>query len=56
MDSVTLNTVVMVLYYCINAFFLVAIVAGFFRTRNAQEAVLYGIMMVPFVLRMLRLK
>ena len=56
MDSVTLSAVVMALYYCINAFFLVAIVAGFFRTRNAQEAALYGIMMVPFVLRMLRLK
>ncbi len=45
MDSVTVSTVVMVLYYCINAFFLVAVVAGFFRTRNAQEAVLYGIVM-----------
>ena len=56
MDSVTLSTVVMVLYYCINAFVLVAIVAGFFRTRNAQEAVLLGIVMTPFILRLLRLK
>lgn len=56
MDSVTLSAVVMALYYCINAFFLVAVVAVFFRTRNAQEAVLLGIVMVPFILRLLRLK
>jgi hypothetical protein len=56
MDSTTVSTVVMVLYYCINAFFLVAVAANFIRTRNAQEAILYGIVMVPFILRLLRLK
>ena len=51
-----INTAVTVMYYLISLFFLVAIVRNFIKTRNAQEAILYGIMMMPFVLRVLHLK
>ncbi|MGI6076029.1 MAG: hypothetical protein ACOYD9_06670 [Pyramidobacter sp.] len=53
---IMLNTAVMWLYYAIAAFFLIAVVLNFVRTKDAQKAVLYGIIMMPFVLRLLRLK
>lgn len=56
MLGVVIQTIVMVAYYLIVAFFLIAIVRNFVRSRNAQHAILYGVMMVPFVLRLLRLK
>lgn len=56
MDLIMLNTIVMVLYYGITLFFLAAILWNFAKTRSRQEALLYGIIMIPFVLRILRLK
>jgi hypothetical protein len=53
---IMLNNIVMWLYYGIAAFFLIAVVINFVRTKDAQKAVLYGIIMMPFVLRLLRLK
>ena len=35
---------------------LIAIVRAFIRTKNVQNALVYCIIMVPFVLRLLRLK
>ena len=51
-----INSVVMILYYFIAAFFLFAMIRNFFVTRNVQEALLYTVVMIPFVLRLLRLK
>lgn len=51
-----LNTIITVLYYVICAFFLLAIIRNLLKTRKVQEAILYGVIMVPFVLRLLRLK
>ncbi len=56
MNLVTMNNVVMVLYYLISAFFLIAVVRNFVKTKDPQEAVLFSIVMIPFVLRILRLK
>ena len=56
MSLVTLNNAVMVLYYFISAFFLIAVIRNFVKTRDPQEAILYSIVMIPFVLRILRLK
>jgi uncharacterized membrane protein (DUF485 family) len=56
MDMIMVNSVVMVLYYFITAFFLLALAKNFLATKSIQEAVLYGIIMIPFVLRLLRLK
>lgn len=52
----TINLIITISYYLISAFFLLAIVRNFMRSQKAQEAILYGIMMIPFVLRLLRLK
>lgn len=51
-----LNLVITVCYYLIAAFFLVAIIRSFVKTKNPQEAILYTVIMIPFVLRILRLK
>lgn len=52
----TINLIITISYYLISAFFLLAIVRNFVRSRKAQEIILYGVMMIPFVLRLLRLK
>ncbi|HOO86603.1 MAG TPA: hypothetical protein PK849_04250 [Synergistales bacterium] len=56
MDMLTINSVVMILYYFITTFFLLAMVRNFIVTRDVQEALLYAVVMIPFVLRLLRLK
>ncbi len=53
---VIINTIFTVLTYATALFFLIAIVRAFCRTKNVQTALVYGIIMVPFVLRLLRLK
>lgn len=52
----TLNLIVTVLYYVIDAFFLFAVVKTFIKTKNIQDAILYALIMMPFTLRLLRLK
>jgi len=56
MDMVMINSFITVLYYLITAFFFLAVIKNFVSTKNIQEAILYGIIMIPFVLRILRLK
>jgi hypothetical protein len=45
-----------VLYYAMTAFFGAVLLFNFVRTRDAQEAILYLVILMPFVLRVLRLK
>lgn len=51
-----LNLLVTVSYYLIAVFFTYAIVRTFVKTKNVQHAVTYAMMLIPFVLRILRLK
>ena len=44
----TLNLIVTVLYYVIDAFFLFAIVKTFIKTKDIQDAILYALIMMPF--------
>lgn len=53
---VIINAIFTVLTYATALFFLVAIVRAFIRTKNVQNALVYCIIMAPFVLRLLRLK
>lgn len=53
---VTINFIVTCLYYVIALFFLIAIVRVFIKTKNVQDAMLYCLIMIPFILRLLRLK
>jgi hypothetical protein len=51
-----MNTIVTVLYYLLTAYILVLLVWNFLKRKNWQEEALYVIVLIPFLLRLLRLK
>lgn len=51
-----LNTALTVCTYAVTLFFLIAVVRTFIKTKNKQDALVYCVIMIPFVLRLLRLK
>ena len=51
-----MNTIVTVLYYLLTAYVAVLLVANFLKNKKWQEEILYIIVLIPFVLRLLRLK
>ena len=53
---VLLQSVVTVLYYVLVAWVVVMLVWNFARSRKWQEEVLYVIVLIPFLLRLFRLK
>jgi len=52
----TVNLVIMVIYHIISAFIAFVLVFSIIKTKNAQEAILYCIILIPFVLRVLHIK
>jgi len=50
------NNIIMLLYYVITLFFAGAILRNFTKSFNTQEIILYGIVLLPFILRIARLK
>jgi len=53
---VLLQGVVTILYYLLVAYVVVLLVWNFARSRKWEEELLYVIVLVPFLLRLLRLK
>ncbi len=51
-----LQSVVSVLYYLMVAYVVVLLVWNFVRSRKWDEEVLYVIVLIPFLLRLFRLK
>jgi uncharacterized membrane protein len=51
-----MQLVVTVLYYLMVAYIAVLIVWNFLKRKNWQEEALYVIVLIPFLLRLLRLK
>lgn len=51
-----LNTLIMICYYLMSAFVAFVLIREIIKTKNAQEAVLYCIILMPFLLRVFRLK
>lgn len=51
-----INTIITIGSYLICLFFLIATVRTFLKTKNVQESLIYCLIMIPFVLRLLRLK
>ncbi len=56
MKMLALNSLITCSYYAIAAFFTAAICWNAYKTKNAQESILYIIVLIPFVLRLLRIK
>jgi hypothetical protein len=53
---VLVQAVIGLIYYALIAFVAVLLVMNFARTRRWQEEVLYVVVLMPFLLRLLRLK
>lgn len=51
-----MNTIVTVIYYLLTAYVAVMLVWNFLKRKNWQEEALYVIVLIPFLLRLLRLK
>jgi len=51
-----LNTVIEFSYYLLSAFIAFVLIREIYKTENYQEAVLYSVILVPFILRILRIK
>ena len=50
------NSIFTILTYATALFFLIAIIRAFVRTKDTQAALVYCLIMVPFLLRLLRFK
>jgi uncharacterized membrane protein len=51
-----MNTVVTIFYYLLTACVAVLLVWNFLKKKNGQDEILYIIVLIPFILRLLRLK
>lgn len=47
---------IMVLYYAITAFFGAVLFWNFVKSKDVQKAILYLVILLPFALRLFRLK
>ena len=50
------NMIVTILYYLMTAYIAVLLVWNFLKRKRRDEEVLYVIVLIPFLLRLLRLK
>jgi len=48
--------VVTILYYLLTAYIAVVLIGNFIRSKKWQEEALYIVVLIPFLLRLLRLK
>jgi hypothetical protein len=48
--------VITVLYYILTAFFAAVLFWNFVKSKDVQKAILYLVILMPFVLRVFRLK
>jgi len=51
-----MSAIVTVLYYLLTAYVAVMLVWNFVKRKNWQDEILYIIVLIPFILRLLRLK
>jgi len=49
-------TVINVIYYVLVAYIAIISIMNFIKTKDAQEAMLYGLLLIPFILRVFRIK
>ncbi len=51
-----LQSIVSGIYYCLIAYVAVILIWNFVKTKKWQEEVLYVVVLIPFLLRLFRLK
>ncbi|HOR41899.1 MAG TPA: hypothetical protein PK111_01840 [Atribacterota bacterium] len=52
----TVNLIIMIIYHLISAFISFVLIWSIIKTKNIQEAILYCIILIPFVLRVFHIK
>lgn len=50
------SDIIMFCYYLISALVAFILIREIIRTKNVQETILFGIILIPFILRVLRIK
>ena len=51
-----MNTITMLCYYVLSVLIALALVRTIVKSKNAQEVVLYCLILMPFLLRIFRIK
>ena len=51
-----MSLAIMVVYYVMTAFCAAILAINFVKTRDVQKAILYLVVLIPFVMRLARLK
>ena len=52
----TVNLIIMIIYHLLSAFIAFVLIWSIIKTRDIQEAILYCIILIPFVLRVFHIK
>ncbi len=53
---VFLGTVITIIYYLLVAYLVVIMIRNLIRTKSWEKEILYVVVLIPFLLRLLRLK
>ena len=51
-----INTVIMIIYHLISAVIAILLLRSIWKTKDIQEAILYCVILIPFVLRAFHIK
>ena len=52
----TINLTIMIIYHVISAVIALLLLRSIWKTKDVQEAILYCIILIPFVLRVVHIK
>ena len=52
----TVNLIIKIIYHLLSAFIAFVLICSIVKTRDIQEAILYCIILIPFVLRVFHIK
>ena len=51
-----LSNIITIIYYLLTAYIVVVIAVNFFKSKTWEKEILYVIVLIPFLLRLFRLK
>ena len=51
-----INNIIMIIYHLISAVIVLLLLRSIWKTKDVQEAILYCVILIPFVLRVVHIK
>jgi hypothetical protein len=51
-----INTIIMIIYHMLSATIAILLLRSIWKTKDIQEAILYCVILIPFVLRVVHIK